>query len=183
MLKAVLSVLGEDRPGIVASVSALLAELECNIEDISQTILQGEFAAIFLFSLKAEHNFDKVAEIISATLKEQGLTIKLKQKAKQTFTPYVSTQPFILTAIGKDKPGQIAKLTQIIAEFGCNIANLRATYQSELYPDKVLMFYELDIPEDIDLMNFKEKIMNAAKDMGMEVTLQHKNIFENIHRI
>ena len=38
---AVLSVLGEDRVGIVAAISATLAEADANIEDIRQTILSG----------------------------------------------------------------------------------------------------------------------------------------------
>jgi len=42
--KAIISVIGPDRPGILAAVSQLLVELDCNIENARQTILQGEFA-------------------------------------------------------------------------------------------------------------------------------------------
>ena len=50
MQKFALSILGQDRPGIVAGVAEILADSGCNIEDLSQTILQGEFAAIYIFS-------------------------------------------------------------------------------------------------------------------------------------
>ena len=39
-MKAIISVIGKDRPGIIAKVSGKLFELNINIEDISQTIMQ-----------------------------------------------------------------------------------------------------------------------------------------------
>ena len=42
-MKAVVTVIGKDKPGIIASVSGLLAEHSVNIEDISQTIMSGNF--------------------------------------------------------------------------------------------------------------------------------------------
>lgn len=49
--RAIISVLGADRSGIVAAVAGLLAEREVNILDISQTILQGMFTMTMLVDL------------------------------------------------------------------------------------------------------------------------------------
>lgn len=181
-MKAVLSVLGQDRPGIVAKISSLLAALECNIEDISQTILQGEFAAIFIFSLQ-DIKWDNIVNTLKKELSQDGLTVKIKELAKPYFWTNKKTEQFIITAIGSDRVGQIAKLTQIIADFNCNIFNLKASYKSDTYPDKIVMFYEIEIPENISLKKLKESLIEAGKSLGLEIILQHKNIFENIHRI
>ena len=53
MKKIMISVLGHDRPGIIAAVSEVLFRSGCNIEDVSQTILQTEFAGIFIASYPA----------------------------------------------------------------------------------------------------------------------------------
>ena len=45
-----LSVVGRDRPGIVAEVSRVLFELGCNIEDSTCTILSGQFAMILVIA-------------------------------------------------------------------------------------------------------------------------------------
>ena len=45
-MKAVVTVIGKDKPGIIAKVSAMLAENAVNIEDISQTILSGNFTML-----------------------------------------------------------------------------------------------------------------------------------------
>ncbi len=47
-MKAVLTVIGKDKPGIIAGVSVFLAEHGINIEDISQTIMQGNFTMIMV---------------------------------------------------------------------------------------------------------------------------------------
>lgn len=49
--RAIITVLGSDRPGIVAAVAGVLAEHDVNILDISQTILQGIFTMTMLVDL------------------------------------------------------------------------------------------------------------------------------------
>jgi ACT domain-containing protein len=50
---AVITVVGHDRVGIIAAVSGLLADVQVNINDISQTILQDIFTMIMLVDLRA----------------------------------------------------------------------------------------------------------------------------------
>lgn len=51
-MRAVLTVVGKDKTGIIAGVSTFLAERKVNILDISQTILEDYFAMIMLVDLK-----------------------------------------------------------------------------------------------------------------------------------
>ena len=46
--RMVISVFGLDHPGIVAGVSQILAEAECSIVDINQTVVQGKFAMVII---------------------------------------------------------------------------------------------------------------------------------------
>ena len=48
MKKLTISFLGRDCPGIVSAVSQILGQTGCNIIEVTQTILCGEFAAIFI---------------------------------------------------------------------------------------------------------------------------------------
>ena len=50
-MKAIVTVIGKDKPGIIAKVSTLAAENNVNIEDISQTIVQGNFTMLMLCDL------------------------------------------------------------------------------------------------------------------------------------
>ena len=51
-MKAIVTVIGKDKSGIIAEVSTLLAKNKVNIEDISQTIVQGNFTMLMLCDLE-----------------------------------------------------------------------------------------------------------------------------------
>ena len=46
--RLIVSVFGRDHPGIVAGVAQILAESQCSIEDINQTVVQGKFAMVII---------------------------------------------------------------------------------------------------------------------------------------
>ena len=50
-MKAIVTVIGKDKPGIIAKVSTCLAQKSVNIEDISQTLMQGNFTMLMLCEL------------------------------------------------------------------------------------------------------------------------------------
>lgn len=52
-MNAIVTVVGSDRVGIIAKVSAFLAERDINIEDISQTVLSGNFVMMMMVDLSA----------------------------------------------------------------------------------------------------------------------------------
>ncbi len=79
--RAVLSVLGEDRVGIVAAVSAALAETGTNIEDISQTIISGIFSMTMLVTIDEDvHPFETVQARLAEVAERIGMQITLQRE-------------------------------------------------------------------------------------------------------
>lgn len=54
-MKAIITVIGKDKSGIIAKVSTKLAEKNINIEDISQTIMQGFFTMVMLVDISVDN--------------------------------------------------------------------------------------------------------------------------------
>ena len=52
-MNAIITVVGTDKVGIIAKVSAFLAERDINIEDISQTVLSGNFVMMMMVNLSS----------------------------------------------------------------------------------------------------------------------------------
>lgn len=79
---AILSVLGEDRVGIVAAVSRVLAESHANIEDIRQTILGGIFSMTMLVTVNEETiSFEELQSRLSGIAEDlEGLQITLQRE-------------------------------------------------------------------------------------------------------
>lgn len=74
--RVIVTVIGHDRVGIIANVSAVLAEANANIIDISQTTLQEFFAMIMMADLeKATLPFDEIKRRLNARGEEMGLKI------------------------------------------------------------------------------------------------------------
>ena len=85
MKKAIVSVIGTDKKGIIARVSGLLFDLGINVEDISQTIMQQYFTMIMLVDLsEAKKEFGAVCEDLDALGKEIGVDIRMQ--SEQIFT-------------------------------------------------------------------------------------------------
>ena len=185
MQKVVISILGTDRAGIVAAVSRILTENNCNIENASQTILQTEFAAIFIVSTPEGLQTDDLLMRLRRGLKPLGLYAFLKpmESAKGQATP-VASEPFVITTIGPDSLGLIATLTEIMARFKANITNLKALAQENQVSTRrdTVVIYEVDIPLDVDHQAFRQALRERAKDLDLVLSIQHRDIFEAIHR-
>ncbi len=79
--KAILSVLGEDRVGIVAAISAALASAGANIEDIRQTILSGMFSMTMLVTVDEDaESFEAVQARLATVAEEIGMQITLQRE-------------------------------------------------------------------------------------------------------
>ena len=64
----IITVSGIDKVGIVAKVSAVLAEYEVNIEDIKQTLMQGHFVMFMLCNIeKSNFSFKEIKEALTKT--------------------------------------------------------------------------------------------------------------------
>lgn len=77
--RAIITVLGADRPGIVAAVAGALSEREANILDISQTILQGTFTMTMLVDL-ASAGFSELKGALDALAEKLGVQITLQRE-------------------------------------------------------------------------------------------------------
>ncbi len=77
--RAIITVLGSDRPGIVAAVAGALSEREANILDISQTILQGTFTMTMLVELGSA-DFSELKGALDALSESLGVQITMQRE-------------------------------------------------------------------------------------------------------
>lgn len=80
-MKAVVTVVGEDKIGIIAGVSAVLAECDANIMDISQTILQDYFTMMMLVDLsKVGMSLEELKAQLQQTGQDLGVSIQIQHE-------------------------------------------------------------------------------------------------------
>jgi ACT domain-containing protein len=80
-MKLIVTVIGNDKVGIVAAVSQKLAELEINILDITQTLMQGNFTMVLLGeSHQSEDAFSNISTQLLALEKTLGVSIRVQRQ-------------------------------------------------------------------------------------------------------
>ncbi|MEE1211205.1 MAG: ACT domain-containing protein [Treponema sp.] len=77
-MNAIITVVGNDKVGIIAAVSSFLAEHKINIADITQTILSGNFVMMMMVSFEnADIAIDELREALSKKAEEMNVEINV----------------------------------------------------------------------------------------------------------
>ncbi|MGI5902162.1 MAG: ACT domain-containing protein [Desulfitobacteriia bacterium] len=80
-MKAIITVIGKDRVGIIYAVTKILAENNVNIEDISQTILQNYFTMMMLVNLtNMKGDFNDLKRKLEDLEEKMGLSIRIQRE-------------------------------------------------------------------------------------------------------
>ena len=80
-MKAIVTVVGKDKVGIIASVCTLLASFNVNVLDISQTVMQGYFTMMMAVDVSgSEISFAELARLLEQKGKDMNLSIRLQRE-------------------------------------------------------------------------------------------------------
>ena len=80
-MKAIITVVGPDRVGIIAEVCTLLAELHISVVEISQTIMEGYFTMMMVVDLTlCREPFDKLRAALKDYGEGRGLSIRIQRE-------------------------------------------------------------------------------------------------------
>ena len=91
-----------------------------------------------------------------------------------------SENKIIITVSGVDRIGIVAKVANVLAENQVNIEDIKQT----LMQGHFVMFMLCDIEKSTyTFKEIKEALITCGKNMGMEVWVQKKEIFDNMHKI
>ncbi len=86
----------------------------------------------------------------------------------------------VITVIGNDRIGIVAGISSVLANNGINIIDLSSTQMRDLFVMVVLA--ELDI-EKTSIEHLQAELNKKAEYLGVQVLVQHEDIFKFMHRI
>jgi glycine cleavage system transcriptional repressor len=120
----VVTVVGDDRPGIVAGVTKALFDLGCNLEDVSSSILRGHFTMMLIVHAPSEVSVADAESSLGRVAGELDLIARVGEvgDAHEGMTP----PTHVVSVYGADQPGIIFHVAQALATRGVNITDLRS---------------------------------------------------------
>lgn len=183
MKTIVVSVIGLDSSGIVYTVANTLAVFGCDIQEASQSILKNQAAAIFVVSRPESLQNAEIHNHLIKAIQDKGmhLVVSISDFVDGASTTELS-EPFVVTVQGSDGREIIASISKIFAEHHVNIESFKATCLAE-HEQTALLFFEVALPKHVNFAALRKTLMDRAAQMGLMLSMQHRDIFEAVHRV
>jgi glycine cleavage system transcriptional repressor len=162
MSSVAVTVVGHDRPGIVAEVAAAVADLGGNLEDSSMTLLRGHFA----MTLVADVADAGVLRERLAHLQDEQLSVLVVPVPGLTCVELGPRQVFTLH--GADRPGIVQQSAALLAEFGGNITDI----STRLGPSLYVLAAEVEFPAATDVDLVADRVAVLAQELDVVANLR-----------
>lgn len=179
--RIVVAVIGLDMPGVVSAVSAVLSAQGCNLEEVSQVTLHGQFALIGTVEKPEALSNDAVEAALKAEIRDKSLHQSvLVRDFEPPVTSETAGEPYVVSVWGPDRSGIIAAFSKIFAGERINIESLRAFPSGE---GDYFTVFEVSVPAAVDRRALSAVLEGRARSLGLSARLQHRDIFEAVHRV
>lgn len=187
------SLSGEDKPGVTAALTEVLAKHNAGILDIGQANIHHSLSLAIMFES------DNAGEVIVDLLfkaTEIGVVIRFTPISKDHYNKWVSAQSYrkryILTLLGRDlAPGDIASFAKVAAKHKMNIEKIsrltaRVPFIKEERADRACVEFSVrhDSANDtLDVLALKGDLMQLSSEKRLDVAFQEESIYRRMRRL
>lgn len=169
----IMTAFGKDRVGIVADVTRLLYENDCNLEDTTMNLLADAFTLNLLFSSEQGNMEEQLSNECRRLEREKGISAFVRQlptlqrkvkKGYKTCTLHVECQ---------DQSGIVYKTSKFLAENNLSIIHLNSTAKAS--PESGATIYSMDIhievPEEVLLDQVEDDLSVMADELQVDISM------------
>jgi glycine cleavage system transcriptional repressor len=163
-----ITAIGRDRPGIVAAISAVLLDVEGNIEDSQMSILRGHFAVMLIVSVPASAeaaDFTQRLDRVREDLELEAIAVNEVDALSPGVEP-----THVLSVYGADHEGIVHAVSQTLAERGANITDLQTRLTGEERAPVYVMLMELSVGGDVE--DLAAALERVGREAGLDVSLR-----------
>ena len=174
----VISAVGRDRPGLVHSVTRILADLHINIVDIEARSVRGHFTMFLVVDLStSDASYDELMAAVGPVGANFNMGLKVeayeagRRKADKTLKMF--------TLMGKDRPGIVAAVAGIFSNNSINIETVKMIARG----DYIAMEIIIDISDIDDVAALRKLLYDFSKETGLDVSLRDYDRFQKPKRV
>lgn len=169
----VISAVGQDRPGLVHSVTQILSDLHINIIDIEARSVRGHFTMFLVVDL-------------STSDKDYGELLQALEPIRSNFNMGIRVEPYvegrrkvdkrmmIFTLMGKDRPGIVASVSGMFSEKSINIETIKMIARGEYIATEII----IDTSDVPDIRSMRRMLYAFSEDSGLDVSLRDYDVFQ-----
>jgi len=166
----VLTVVSDDRPGIVEQISQVLASHDGNWAESSMMSLAGKFAGILLLEVAD----DRAEDLLTALrgLDAAGMQIVAQRSGEAPADDYRGA--YVIDLVGQDHPGIVHEITEVLARHAINVQELETTIQSASMSGEHLFIAhaKIAVPKQVELESLQEELEDLANELMVDIALR-----------
>jgi phosphoserine phosphatase len=178
--KAVITVLGKDKKGLISGVTGFLARGGVNITDIKQSVVQGLFTMFMTVDLSTGTlSFEEMKKGLERLDDKLAVDIEVTALSQyKGLAPLKPRNPYVVVVLGKDRPGIVSDMSAILFSIGINIESTNLTARGDLISVKFI----IDI-EDMSPVTLRNAIKKAGERVGLDVVVLNYENFKREKRL
>jgi glycine cleavage system transcriptional repressor len=177
----IISVMSEDRTGIVADITGAIFELGGDLADLNQSILGGYLTMILFATFDEDVTPDQLKEKISTLNSPTRLDVVAREiaaaTASETFD--LPQKTYIMTTQGKNRKGLVYGISSFCFKYNINILDLATTIRGETYT----MVLQLDLSRVKSITGLRTDLAAYAEKHNLQIVLQHHDLFKVTNEI
>ena len=164
----VVTIIGNDRPGIVERLSEVVLGAGANWEESRMARLAGKFAGILHITV-ARGDAEALASALRA-MTSDGLTVVVESSGA---VAAVATRTVRLELVGNDHPGIIRDISRVLAQGQVNIEELETGVSGTPMSGEQLFRAraQLRLPNAVTTESLRERLEALAGDLMVDITL------------
>jgi glycine cleavage system regulatory protein len=169
MTSLVLSIIGEDRPGLVSSISQCVADCGANWLDSRMSSLAGKFAGILLIDAP-EARTDELIHALRA-LERQGLQLRIQRGSTQAAAGGGRTLKLDLT--GQDRPGIVREISDTLAQRKVSIEEMETAFFSGSFSGEGMfeLHARLRVPAELPDGALRQALEALSQSLMVDISL------------
>ncbi|GAA2211270.1 amino acid-binding protein [Nonomuraea monospora] len=157
------TVLGVDRPGVIAAVTGSLADCGANIQDSTMTLLGGHVAMMLLVSGELDS-----AELMKRLGAPDLVVTASAIEAHRHFCAEGDGLGYVLTVHGPDRPGIISAISAVLAADGGNITGMSTRLTGRLY----VLIADVELPKQVDVAALMRRLAAVGATLDSDITFR-----------
>lgn len=169
-LPVVMTIIGQDQPGLVEAVAALIEKHQGNWEESRMARLSGQFAGILKIHLE-ESRLAAFQSDLEA-LKSRGLSVVVVDQAESVPTTPPGRQ-VRLDIVGHDQEGIVHRISHTLAKHTINVESFESNCESAPWSGEKLFKanIELRIPDQLDIEALRSDLEKIAQELMVDFSL------------
>jgi glycine cleavage system transcriptional repressor len=169
----IITMAAANRAGILAAVTKAMSELDGDLREASQTVVRGFFTMIFSAEFPDTMDPSVIRDHLQDACRPFGIELGIRESTAALSAHHattVSTRPFRLRIGGRNQPGALLRLSQLMSMKGIDITGMHALRTEEGHAFEMVL--KLAVPKDYTNENLLVDIENAGKEFEITADLR-----------